>query len=50
MLTARSEGKLKALAAEIEAAHGVKAHVFTADLGAADGPSELIRQVTEAGL
>ena len=36
VLTARSEGKLKALAAEIEAAHGVKAHVFTADLGAAD--------------
>lgn len=50
VLTARSEDKLKALAAEIEAAHGIKAHVIAADLGAPDGPAELIRQVTALGV
>ncbi|WP_298860997.1 SDR family oxidoreductase [uncultured Sulfitobacter sp.] len=50
VLTARSEDKLKKLAAEIEAEHKVKAHVIVADLGTAKGPSELVRQVTEAGI
>jgi short-subunit dehydrogenase len=50
VLTARSEGKLKALAAEIEAAHGIKAHVIAVDLGAPDGAAELIQQVTALGV
>lgn len=50
VLTARSEDKLNALATEIEAEHNVKAYVFAADLGTTDGPSELIRQVSDAGL
>lgn len=50
VLTARSEDKLNALATEIEAEHGVKAHVVAADLGTADGASKLIRQVADAVL
>ena len=50
VLTARSEGKLKALASELEAAHGIKAYVVTADLGAADGAADLIAQVTALDL
>lgn len=50
VLTARSEAKLTTLAAEIEAQSGVKAHVIAVDLGTAEGASELIRQVTDAGL
>lgn len=50
VLTARSGDKLATLAAELEAEHGVKAHVFAADLGAEKGAAELIRQVTDAGL
>lgn len=49
-LTARSADKLAALAAQLEADHGIKAHVFVADLGHADGPADLIRQITDAGL
>lgn len=50
VLTARSEGKLKALAAELEAEHGIKAHVMAVDLGTAEGPSKLIEQITQANL
>jgi hypothetical protein len=50
VLTARSEGKLRALAAELEAAHGITAHVFALDLGAADGAQALIAKIAEAGL
>lgn len=50
ILTARSEGKLKALASELEVEHGIVAHVITADLGAAEGPADLIAQVTALDL
>jgi short-subunit dehydrogenase len=50
VLTARSQNKLEALSAEIEAAHGVRAHVVAVDLGTPDGPAELIRQVEALGL
>ncbi len=50
ILTARSEGKLKLLAAELVGEYGVKAHVFAADLGAPDGAESLIQQITAAGL
>ncbi|MGB5865410.1 MAG: SDR family oxidoreductase [Sulfitobacter sp.] len=50
LLTARSEAKLKELAVELEAQHGVKVHVFAADLARPDGPDALIQQVSVAGL
>jgi len=50
VLTARSEGKLRALAAELEAAHGIKAHLVAVDLGAPGGAQDLIAQIAAAGL
>lgn len=50
VITARSSGKLQELATELETAHGITAHVFTADLGTPEGAPSLIRQVAEAGL
>jgi short-subunit dehydrogenase len=50
VLTARSMDKLQALAAEIEGAHGVKAHVFAVDLARNGGAEALIQKVTDAGL
>ncbi|MEP3674593.1 SDR family oxidoreductase [Sulfitobacter sp.] len=50
VLTARSADKLANLAAELEAAHGIKAHVFAADLGRAEGAAQLIQQIADAGL
>ncbi|MBD3664114.1 SDR family NAD(P)-dependent oxidoreductase [Sulfitobacter aestuariivivens] len=50
ILTARSEGKLNDLKAELEAEHGIAAHVFALDLGAAGGADDLCKRVDEAGL
>jgi len=50
VLTARSADALRALASELEEAHGITAHVFAADLGAADGTRTLIDQITSADL
>lgn len=50
VITARSHAALAALAQELESAHGIKVHAFTSDLGTAEGPQELIRQITKAGL
>ncbi len=50
VLTARSEPPLKALAAELVAAHGIKAHVFAADLGTFDGTGALIRNIAQGGI
>lgn len=49
VLTARSENKLRALAQELEAAHGIKAHVVAADLGAPDGAAKVIAGVQATG-
>ena len=50
VLTARSEARLKALAAELEAAHGIKAHVFATDLGTGEGVYALVDEITQAGI
>ena len=50
ILTARRADTLKALAKEIEAVHGVKAHVFALDLGAEGAALALYDQVKAAGL
>jgi short-subunit dehydrogenase len=42
VLVARSEGKLRALAAELERDRGVKAHVVVADLAKADAARQLV--------
>jgi short-subunit dehydrogenase len=43
-LVARRRDRLEALAKELEAAHGVRAHVFAADLGAPDGAARVIEE------
>ena len=50
ILTARSGDKLETLADELQQAHGIKAHVVTADLGAAEGPADLIEKVGALGV
>ncbi|MEM8957391.1 MAG: SDR family oxidoreductase [Pseudomonadota bacterium] len=50
ILTARREEALNALKAELEAAHGVTAHVFALDLGAPGGADALFEAVKAAGL
>jgi short-subunit dehydrogenase len=50
ILTARRAETLDALKAELEAAHGVRAHVFALDLGAEGGARSLYDQVVSAGL
>lgn len=50
ILTARRESALRALKSELEEAHGIAAHVFALDLGAADGAGQLIEAVEDAGL
>lgn len=50
ILTARREAALNALKAELEAAHGITAHVFALDLGARGGADQLYDQVKQAGL
>ena len=43
IITARREGPLNALKAELEATHGITATVIACDLGAADGAEKLYR-------
>ncbi|XXF80296.1 SDR family oxidoreductase [Myxococcaceae bacterium GXIMD 01537] len=50
ILVARSAGKLEALSAKLEQAHGVKAHVLPADLGQPDAPEKLFEEVRARGL
>lgn len=50
ILTARREASLTSLKEEIEAKHGVKAHVFALDLGAADGADALYEKIKAASL
>lgn len=50
ILTARRIDRLEALAADLRGTHGVKVHIFAADLAEPDAPAALIAQVAEAGL
>jgi hypothetical protein len=50
IVVARSAGKLEALQAEIENAHGVAVTVITQDLAPIDAAGELYKKVEEAGL
>ncbi|WP_292052633.1 MULTISPECIES: SDR family NAD(P)-dependent oxidoreductase [unclassified Brevundimonas] len=50
ILIARREAPLSALAAEVEEAHGIKAHVITADLAEPDASQKLVAAVAAKGL
>jgi len=50
VLTARRADRLEALAHELEAAHGIKTHVVTADLSRPGAPTELVQQIEARGL
>jgi short-subunit dehydrogenase len=50
VVTARSEGKLQALAAQLGAAHGVQARAVAADLSADGGLAKLCREVDALGV
>lgn len=50
ILTARSEGALQEVATRLSAAHAVKAHTITQDLGAFGGGSAVAAKIAEKGL
>lgn len=50
ILVARRESALTDLKAELEAKHGITAHVIVADLAAEGGAEKLYQDVTQAGL
>lgn len=50
ILTARRDGELQALKAELEGAHGTNVHVIALDLGATGGAQALVDKVDRAGL
>lgn len=50
VLVARSGAKLDALAAELQKAHGVTAHVIAADLGEPTAPAAIKQQTSDRGL
>lgn len=50
VLVARSRDKLEALAAELSAAHGVRAHAIAADLDRREAPAEVFAAVEALGL
>lgn len=50
ILTARRAPELQALKSELEAAHGITAHVFALDLGEDGGAEALVQAVDHAGL
>lgn len=50
ILVARSEDKLRSLAAELKLTHNIEAHVFAADLGFHEAPRRLFDSVRQAGL
>ncbi|KIN61992.1 Oxidoreductase, short chain dehydrogenase/reductase family protein [Sulfitobacter noctilucicola] len=50
IVTARGKDALDALKSELETAHGIKVHVFAADLGKPDGALTLYGEVQAAGL
>ncbi len=50
VLVARSEAKLREVAAALEAEHGVRAHVVPADLGDSKAPRAIFEAVTRLGV
>jgi short-subunit dehydrogenase len=50
LLVARRRDRLEALAKEVSAAHGVRAHVVAADLGTSEGPGRVLDSVARIGL
>jgi len=50
ILTARRESELNELKSELEANHGITAHVFALDLGITGGAETLYKSVKDAGL
>ena len=50
VLTARREDRLRTLAAELERAHGIRAHVFRVDLAERDAPERLCADLAAANL
>ncbi|MGB5811067.1 MAG: SDR family oxidoreductase [Polyangiales bacterium] len=50
VLVARSEDKLRAVAADLEAAHGITAHVVPADLSDPASPSRIFGALAEKGI
>jgi uncharacterized protein len=50
IITARREGTLNTLKAELEQKHGIEVHVFALDLGAQGGAEALYQKIKAAGL
>jgi uncharacterized protein len=50
VLAARREDRLRSLAAELEQAHGIRAHVFCVDLADRDAPARLCADLAAANL
>jgi short-subunit dehydrogenase len=50
VLTARREERLKALAASLEGQHGIRVHVFRADLAEREAPGRLCEQLAAANI
>ncbi len=50
VLSARSEDRLRQLAAELQQAHGVRTHVVALDLGQPGGADALAARIAEAGI
>jgi uncharacterized protein len=50
LLVARRRDRLEALAQELTQAHGIRAHVFAADLGIESGPGEVVAEADRLGL
>lgn len=50
VLVARSESKLKTLAGDLSRAHGIKAHVVSADLGSSGGPAHVFEETKKKGI
>lgn len=50
VLVARSESKLKTLAGDLSRAHGITAHVVSADLGKDDAPAQVFEQTKRLGV
>ena len=49
-LVARTESKLRELAAQLEKEHGITAHVVAADLARPEAPTEIVKTLTDRGI